>query len=277
MSRDGVFENGRAWDIRTGKEVPVQDCYEGYMRSMGIINTSEYILKNDVLRKIYEENQDVVSAFANTGASEIGYPETIAMAGAPDGDLIGTNSLEALNTTYEAGYRDIEIRVCWTEDKEAVLLSSWKDLSRYFDTYQNSEITLEEFRNLQMKNGLTSMDFLDLIAWVREHPDVRIYAQAERSEDYFMKCMDNYAGSIIDQFVAIVPGMVEYSGLYPSVLNLDVGGNTAGQLMEFIKLNHVAAVVMSKEAAAGAYKEILKADCISYVRDDETGLLTKRN
>jgi hypothetical protein len=277
MSRDGVFENGRAWNIKTGKSVPVKDCYDGYMKSMGLINTSEYILKNDVLRRIYEDKQDVVSAFSNTAGAATGYPGTIAEAGAPDINLIGTNSLEALNASYDAGYRDIEIDICWTEDKEAVLLSSWQELGTYFDTYQSAEITLEAYKDLKMKNGLTSMDFLDLIAWVKEHPDVKIYAQAERSEDYFMKCMEGYAGSIMDQFVAMVPGMVEYSGLYPSVLNIDVGGNTADQLKEFIELNNVAAVSMSKEAADGVYKEILNADCISYVRDDETGLLTKRN
>lgn len=277
MSRDGVFENGRAWNIKTGKPVPVKDCYDGYMKSMGLINTSEYILKNDVLRKIYEDNQDVVSAFSNTTAPVMGYPDTIAEAGAPDMALTGTNSLEALNASYDAGYRNIEINICWTEDKEAVLLSSWQDLGKYFDTDQSQEITLDEFNSLKMKNGLTSMDFLDLIAWIKEHPDVKIYAQAERSEDYFMKCMESYAGSIIDQFVAMVPGMVEYSGLYPSILNIDVGGNSADQLMEFIELNNVAAVSMSKKAADGVYKEILDADCISYVRDDETGLLTKRN
>ncbi len=277
MSRDGVFENGRAWNQRTGEPVPVKDCYEGYMRSMGIINTCEYILKNDVLRKIYEENQDAVSAFSGSASSEISYPDMIAVAGAPDQSLIGTNSLEALNTSYNAGYRDIKINICWTEDKEAVLLSSWNELPEYFHTRQNSEITLESFRGLQMKNGLTSMDFLNLIDWIRERPDVKIYAQAERSQDYFMKCMENYAGSIMDQFVAEVPGIVEYSGLYPSILNIDVGGNSAEQLLEFIRLNNVKAVSMSKEAAAGIYRAILKADCISYIRDDETGLFTKRN
>ncbi len=277
MSRDGVFENGRAWNIKTGKSVPVKDCYDGYMKSMGLINTSEYILKNDVLRKIYEQNQDVVSAFANKASVGIEYPDTIAEAGAPDINLIGTNSLEALNASYDAGYRNLEVNICWTEDKEAVLLSSWQDLDKYFDTYQKREITLEAYNDLKMKNGLTSMDFLDLIAWVKDHPDVKIYAQAERSEDYFMKCMESYAGSIMDQFVAMVPGMVEYSGLYPSVLDIDVGGNTADQLKEFIELNNVAAVALSKEAADGVYKELLKENCISYIRDNETGLLTKKN
>ncbi|HVI39217.1 MAG TPA: sulfatase-like hydrolase/transferase, partial [Anaerovoracaceae bacterium] len=277
MSRDGVFENGRAWNQKTGKAVPVEDCYEGYLKSMGIVNTSEYILKNDVLRKIYEENQDTVSAFSDTAAADMQYPNEIATAGAPDKDLIGTNSLEALNASYDAGYRNIKINICWTEDKEAILLSSWKELSKYFDTYQSQEISIEAFQNLNMKNNLGSMDYLDLIAWVKEHPDVKIYAQAERSEDYFMKCMESYAGSIMDQFVAEVPGMVEYSGLYPSILNIDTDGNTVGQLLEFIELNHVAAVSMSKEAADGVYKDILNADCVSYVRDEENGLLTKKN
>ncbi len=277
MSRDGVFENGRAWNLNTGEPVPVKDCYEGYMKSMGLINTSEYILKNDVLRKIYEENQDVASAFSSAVSAAAEYPDSIATAGAPDKKLIGSNSLEALNASYDAGYRDIAINICWTEDKEAVLLRSWKDMSTYFDTYLSSEITLEAFHNLQMKNGLTSMDFLDLIAWIKERPDVTVYAQAERSQDYFMKCMENYAGSIIDQFVAVVPGIVEYSGLYPSILNIDIGGNTAEQLLEFIELNNVAAVSMSKENAGGIYRKIKGAGYICYIRDDETGLHTKRN
>jgi hypothetical protein len=81
----------------------------------------------------------------------------------------------------------------------------------------------------------------------------------------------------MDQFVAMVPGMVEYSGLYPSVLDIDVGGNTVDQLKEFIELNNVAAISMSKEAADGVYKELLKENCISYIRDNEAGLLTKKN
>jgi len=87
--------------------------------------------------------------------------------------------------------------------------------------------------------------------------------------------MESYAGSIMDQFVAEVPGMVEYSGLYPSILNIDTGGNSALQLKQFIELNNVPAVTMSKEAAEGKYKELLKEDCISYIRDEEKGLLVK--
>lgn len=276
MSRDGVFENGRAWNQKTGKPVPVKDCYDGYMKSMGIVNTCEYILKNDVLRKIYKENQDTASAFSNQ-VSEVEYPDKIAEAGAPDKKLIGTNSLEAMNASYDAGYRNIKLNVCWTEDKEAVLLNSWEDLSRYFDTDKNSPITLEQFHNLKMKDGLTPMDYLDLISWVKDHPDVKVFVQAERSADYFMKCMSSYDASIMNQFISVVPGMVEYSGLYPSVLNIEIGGNSVDQLLEFIKLNHVGAISMSKADAEGKYKSILKADCTSYILDEDGGFFTKND
>ncbi|HML38920.1 MAG TPA: sulfatase-like hydrolase/transferase [Bacillota bacterium] len=275
MSRDGVFENGRAWNTKTGEPIPVKDCYDGYIRSMGIVNASDYILKNDVLRKIYEENQDAASAFSSTGLSEIRYPDEIATAGAPDKSLIGTNSLEALNASYDAGYRDIELGVCWTEDKEPVLLSSWQELGRYFDTDQSSTVTLDEFNDLTMRNGLTSMDYLDLAAWLKDHPDVTVYVQAERSEDYFMRYMGDCDGSIKDQLVAEAPGMVEYSGLYPTVLNIDVGGNSADQILAYIKNNHITAVSMSKESANGDYKSILNADCVSYIRDSESGILKR--
>jgi len=275
MSRDGVFENGRAWNPKTGESVPVEECYAGYMKSMGLINASEYILKNDILAKIYLENKDTASAFADSD-NVTEYPDQIAVAGAPDKELIGTNSLEALNASYDAGYRNLKVNICWTEDKEAVLLSAWKELSQYFETNKDQEIPLEEFQSLKMKNGLTSMDYLDLIAWIKEHPDVKIVAQAERSADYFMKSMESYAKSIIHQFIEEVPGMTEYTGLYSAILNVDIGENTADQLLEFIKMNNVSAITMSAEAAAGKYKKLLKANCVVYVNDVSTGLITMK-
>ena len=121
------------------------------------------------------------------------------------------------------------------------------------------------------------MDYLDLIAWLKERPDAVVVAQAERSSDWFMKSMNNYAGSILHQFISEVPGMVEFTGLYHSILNIDIGGNTADQIIEFIKLNHVPAVVMSKASAEGIYKDVKKIDSIIYIRDDETGIIKRTN
>lgn len=275
MSRDGVFENGRAWNKKTGKPVPLDDCYEGYIRSMGIVNTSEYILKNDVLRKIYLEGEETVSAFSVSDTKE--FPDTIALAGAPNKSLLRTNSLEALNASYDAGYRNIKVQTCWTEDKEAVLLNSWDKIDQYFDTNPKGELSIADFKKLKMKNGLTSMDCLDLIDWMKNHPDVTIIAQVERSADYFMKCMDGYSDSIFERFIVEVPGVVEYTGLYHSILNVDKSHNTANQLLDFIELNHVAAITMTSESAMGVYQKVLESDCIKYIEEVDNGLLTKRD
>ncbi|MEG2199899.1 MAG: LTA synthase family protein, partial [Anaerovorax sp.] len=68
MSRDGVFENGRAYNQKTGEGVPIEECYAGYLKSMDTINASEYILKNDVLRKMLVDGEDAAQVFAERQA-----------------------------------------------------------------------------------------------------------------------------------------------------------------------------------------------------------------
>jgi hypothetical protein len=47
MSRDGVFENGRAWNRRTKEPVDVESCREGYNRALYELELSKYILENN--------------------------------------------------------------------------------------------------------------------------------------------------------------------------------------------------------------------------------------
>ncbi|WP_027399392.1 sulfatase-like hydrolase/transferase [Anaerovorax odorimutans] len=278
MSRDGVFENGRAWNIRTGESVPVQDCYEGYLKSMDIINASEYILKNDVLRKVYKEGKSASTAFSENIDRE--YPDEIAVAGAPNMDLVGTNSLEALDASYDEGHRYIKVEISWTseiDNRVAVLLSDWSNAPNYFETDNNTEMTYDEFSSLEMKNGLTPMTYKDLADWMSRHKDVTIIVKAERSADYFMRIINEYMPGINDRIIPEVPGMVEYSGLYNAILYMDKGNFTDTQLLEFMDMNNVWAGSMTEESAKGKYKSVLDSDNVIYVYEVNDGLLTKRN
>jgi phosphoglycerol transferase MdoB-like AlkP superfamily enzyme len=49
MSRDGIFENSRATDLRTRAPLDVKDFAAEYALSLDIVNASEYILANDLL------------------------------------------------------------------------------------------------------------------------------------------------------------------------------------------------------------------------------------
>lgn len=46
MSRDGKFENSRAWHIETGEPVDIESCRKGHERAIEEINISNYILSN---------------------------------------------------------------------------------------------------------------------------------------------------------------------------------------------------------------------------------------
>lgn len=57
MSKDGMYENSRAWNKDTGEEVDIEECREGYEKALRLLNESLYILENDLLRQVVEEGK----------------------------------------------------------------------------------------------------------------------------------------------------------------------------------------------------------------------------
>ncbi|MEA4845967.1 MAG: LTA synthase family protein [Clostridiaceae bacterium] len=51
MSRDGVFENSKAWKLDTREPVDIELCRNGYERALRDIKKSEYILRNDLIQE----------------------------------------------------------------------------------------------------------------------------------------------------------------------------------------------------------------------------------
>lgn len=51
MSRDGVFENSRVYNIKTRESLNPKDYIEEHKTVIEEINKSDYILKTDLLRK----------------------------------------------------------------------------------------------------------------------------------------------------------------------------------------------------------------------------------
>lgn len=47
MSRDGIFEHSRAWNIKTKEVVPIEECLEGYKRALHELDYSRYIVENN--------------------------------------------------------------------------------------------------------------------------------------------------------------------------------------------------------------------------------------
>ena len=55
ISKDGIFENSRAWNIQTGEPVVLEEARKGYERAIAEIFLSEYIIEN-VFPELSESN-----------------------------------------------------------------------------------------------------------------------------------------------------------------------------------------------------------------------------
>ncbi|HYE80752.1 MAG TPA: LTA synthase family protein [Clostridia bacterium] len=51
MSRDGIFENSKAWNLSSREPVDLELCRDGYERALRDIKQSEYILANDLIKE----------------------------------------------------------------------------------------------------------------------------------------------------------------------------------------------------------------------------------
>ena len=50
MSRDGIYDHSRAYNIETRQPVNLDDCKEGYNKAIKEINISDFILKNNLVK-----------------------------------------------------------------------------------------------------------------------------------------------------------------------------------------------------------------------------------
>ena len=107
-------------------------------------------------------------------AQQLHPPLMILHAGGvtPEG-VTGSNSLEALEHSYENGFRLLELDFSWTCDGELVCVHDWNAFyGRILDT---DSPTLAQFEAVRDSTyGFTSLTLDHLIAWLREHPGVSI-------------------------------------------------------------------------------------------------------
>lgn len=249
MARDGVFENGRAWNIHTGESVDVEECYEGYLRSVDVVNTSEYVLRSDAIRRLFLEGGDIGS-IDNISVSRI-YPDRIVYAGYPDTELIGTNSIEALDYSVYAGERDIRLDIYWNEESQP---------------YTRNQ-----------KTGEIEMTYEEIISWMEDHAAINIYFNMEKSGDYMVNFCTAISPILADRIVLDLPNSEEYSGRYEAILDLSTSGLTQENASEFIGANKVWAVLLSAEEASGEFSGLLKGDTAVYIHEEDAGIITKYN
>jgi glycerophosphoryl diester phosphodiesterase len=109
---------------------------------------------------------------------KISAPILIAHAGGAINGQIYTNSIEALNSNYNKGFRFFEIDFSWTSDDELVAIHDWFK----YDTFQEMFYVppgmkipnKEQFLQLKIKTGLTQLSLEDILKWAAEKGDAYI-------------------------------------------------------------------------------------------------------
>ena len=109
------------------------------------------------------------------------HPRLIAHAG---GAIYGyrlTNSLEALDAAWEAGFRFIELDFERTSDGEIVLIHDWESMAARL-LGSEGQRSLRLFRSTPALAGLTLLDLGGLLRWMEDHPGCSIVTDI-KSED----------------------------------------------------------------------------------------------
>ena len=84
----------------------------------------------------------------------------------------GSNSLEALEYSYEQGYRIMEMDFCWTSDGRLACVHDW---DAYYHQPSGEVISYSDFAaERSSRYGFTSMTLEHLADWLLGHPDVII-------------------------------------------------------------------------------------------------------
>ena len=243
MSRDGIFENGEAWDTSTGNKIPVEQAREGHKRSIDIVNTSEYILKSDALRKIYLEGKQL----SDIDGEKISrtHPDVMALLEYPHGGDVSDNALDALNEVVRQGYQTICIRADWDEDSVPFVLYG-------------------------MDNQM-GMSWQELMHWMEGHGNAQVVVDIPKSGDYLMQYTKERSEAAANQMIPIYRSSEDYSGRYEGIMGVDVEDMNWELQKSFAKSHRVWALIANSYLAEDDIENLREEEIFAYVLEAENG------
>lgn len=126
--------------------------------------------------------------------------------------IAGSNSVEALDWSYQQGYRMMELDFCWTEDGELVCVHDWD--AYYARQLGKAALTLAEFEQLRgSRYGFTSLTLSHLAQWMQEHPDAQIVTDIKERNPEGAALIARRYPQLMDQFVIQIYSTQEYEAV----------------------------------------------------------------
>lgn len=157
----------------------------------------------------YETGNDMIDT-ESVSTTDINSITFIYHAGGAIDGRTGSNSLEALEATYAAGGRFIEIDFNWTTDGE---LACIHDFSAWFSpAFSNGAVSLATFMSTKIFGQYTPMSLKTLTNWVAAHPDVYIITDVK---EYPVAALQKIAKDYPTLVANVIPQIYEKDQLDP--------------------------------------------------------------
>ncbi len=137
----------------------------------------------------------------------------IAHAGGEIKNIDYTNSIDALNKSYEKGFRYFEIDFSFTEDDSLVCLHDWDStFEKLFGFKTDKKLKLNEFKQLiSEKSDFEICTLTSLIDWIEENPESYIITDAKENN---LKVLDVISRSVPNFETRIIPQIYSPENFY---------------------------------------------------------------
>jgi glycerophosphoryl diester phosphodiesterase len=181
----------------------------------------------------------------------VAYP-LVAHAGGTIYGFRYTNSLEAIEESYNNGFRFIELDFEWTKDDEVVIIHDWDSMVQRLFKTAPGVLMWKEFKSAKIFQDLTLMDLDDLAAWLEKRNDAYIITDAKKGNLKFLEYVKEKYRHIQWQIIPQIYSFEEYSqvkkmGYNNIILTLYRLHNNNNEIVNFVRDNPVFAVTMPIE------------------------------
>ncbi len=163
-----------------------------------------------------------------------------------------TNSLEALENSYENGFSLFELDFECTSDGQYVLLHDWDSMAERM-LFTREQLSYEEFHNSETFVGLTLLDLDMLLDWLQTHEDCYIITDAKCGNALFLPYLYTHAGDLSTKFIPQTYSFEEYKealalGFDKVILTLYKASYSEDEILTFAANNRPYAITIPKES-----------------------------
>lgn len=196
---------------------------------------------------------------ANAQSSHTGAPEAPRLIAHAGGDISGirmTNSRQALDESYEEGFRLIEVDLCTTSDGIPVIAHDWGNANWFSGVNYSSEApTYSEFKG---RKGILDLELLDLESlskWLLKHEDAYIVTDIKQGSIQMLELIAKKYPEVSKRFIPQIYCFSEYDTVkalgFENIIMTEYRLKAEDQeILDFCKDNSLFALTLSQERAS---------------------------